>query len=289
MKKRILTGILACIVIVGVAGLIGRKLRTAVDKESASVQSGLTEYDQNDDADKMTSDTEEGDKESIEQQKETLEEGSLRQQYESFEWNGFEYNIKEMRIYDSYDSFLESQDNSGRDFRSECDGWVLDHLDNSMVAVVEMHVTNQRNSSRRLEMRMVMPYVLDQEGKAEDLNNRGVPGAKIWAFSPSECEILEYTGSGLDPSDAHNACNPMMEGKESVDVTAFYPISMVVGEYFEDGTSTETYQNPYLASKDYQFFIRIPGALSRNAAEDVIDVYHDKYEVFVQCTPIFMN
>ncbi|MBE5947252.1 MAG: hypothetical protein E7259_10015 [Lachnospiraceae bacterium] len=287
--KKFFIKIFIFISIIFFAGLFGKTNRSAKENSDTQNINEETQYNFEEMQTSGQADIQEECISAIEKQQEDLKNGSIREQYTEFEWNGFVYEINDITIYDTYDTYLESEHASEGARIQYTDGWKVDCFNNSMFVVVEIKVKNILDIQQRLYLTGLDIYILDENGvgggKWCDTEN----GYRKWIeFYTYLEDVIYYSGKGLDKNDSHNATNPMLDALETVEITMLYSVSKGIDTYEQEIPVKLEFINPYNETQKYQFFLQIAGELTRSN-DDKIDVYNDAFDVFVKCVPVIVE
>lgn len=292
MKKKYIAIIVFAVIIIAVIGT-GYFLRDARDKNNNSVSqeettAGTEEAKAVEDLNSEEAAKYEGD--IVKNQKEQTEQGSLRHQYETMDWTGYEYTVNDVRLYKSYQAYRDSEDFSGNEIGAD-DGFGT--RDCSIYMVADVKLKNTSNYKVEFNATCMGLLTLNDDGihgYADSKYNAPETGGKIWYFMGNMLypEIVKSEGDTMDRWDADKIT---LQAGEEINFSIMFTEYIWLSEIGENTQMNYIHDqmHPYDKFDHLNYYISIAGGMSDPNGEVKpnvpYDVENDKYELYVECDP----
>lgn len=282
MKKNTVAILIVVILAVGI-GVTGAILK-GKRKTDSNTNVGDTKSDANKSVDELDSDESLAYEEELwADQKEQVDKGSLRKQYEAFEWQGWQYTLEDMRVYKDYYLFQESDDYDGVELDEV---YYRDGKENYVYVVNDIRIKNISAYDREYLYNDIELFCLEDDGRHYKYIN-GKPGEKGWGFSDVGGITRPINGAKTNPNNWKNGGMEIASGEE-ITISIVHRVSAWEVEVSDAGEENETILNPYDKYDHLNFYIRIAGSMTDptdSSRNEFYDVENDKYHMIVKCEP----
>ncbi len=284
MKRNIITVLLIILlaIIVVVTGGLLKKNRNS----HKNVGTSATSSDSVKDIDEVDGEEQlENEEKMWEEHKKLAEEGSLRQQYEPFDWQDWQYTVGDMRVYKNYYIFQNSEDYDGIQLEEP---FYACGRENYVYVVTDIKIKNISKYKREYNYTNIQMFCLGDDGRRKCMT--GNPGDENWMFNDASDLSRPVNGAKTNPNNWKNGCMDIAPGEE---ITISMIHRVTVGETVvppEEGEIRQyTYINPYDKFDHLNIYISFLGTMSDpncSIENEFYDVENDKYSVIVKCNPV---
>ncbi len=226
----------------------------------------------------------------IKNQKEQTEEGSLRKQYETLDWTGYEYTINDVRLYKSYQAYRNSADFSGTEIEAD-DGFGTRDCSTYMIADVILKNTSNYNVQFNATCMGLVSLTDDNiHGYADAKYDSQETGGKIWYFMDYMLypDIVKSEDGTMDRWSGDKIT---LNAGEEISFSIMFTNYIWLSEIGENTQSNYIHDqmNPYDKFDHIKYYIMIRGGMTEPNGDikpnKPYDVKNNKYKLFVECEP----